>query len=266
MNIFRKLLIAALEHNSGYRDSRYNQYALAWNVKLYRVDASFEGVCAKLKEENPKAARLAPYLRNAGLIMWDEQAEFELAMEDVREGIDGKATGTAYAGIGTATATRFGIPYYGAMRRPITARHKRRTTERAVYPSGVRDWIRVAPFSGLTDFDVSYGFAGRSGGYIVMTEFEGQDLQISCDDFVERLRTSDEHGHYHYTNAWCQKLCAMIYECDQMFTTQNAAAEIMHQMAFRLGWEVEEWQKQRNKFKAERRERRYWESRDVVTA
>lgn len=266
MNIFRKLLIAALEHNCGYTSGsrRGDKYALAWNVKLYRVDASFEAVCAKLKEEDPRVARLAPHLRSAGVITWDDESAFTSAQEDACSDIDGEVTGTAYAGIGTATATRFGIPYYGKMRRPITARYKRRTTEHAFYPSGVKDWIRVDPFSGLTDFDVSYGFAGRSGGYIVMTEFEGRNLCLSTDHLVDRLNNDDNCAN-NYPNAWCQKLCAMIYECDRMFTSQKASDEIMYKMAWQLGRQVEEWQEERDKFKAERRERRYWESRDVCT-
>jgi len=261
MNIFRKLLIAALEHNCGYSDTRRNRYALAWNVKLYRVDASFEAVCDKLKKENPRAARLAPYLHEAGLIMWDEQAEFDWAMGDAREQIDAPTQGTHYAMLSPKTAARFGIQYHSSMR-PMREKYRRRTTEQTYYPALLPHWIRVKPYTDDMNFDVSYGFAGRSGGYIVMTEFEKHGLCVSNDQLIEWLRAEESS----YSNKWCRKLCAMIYECDQMFTTQKAAAEIMYQMAYRLGRNVEEWQEERTAFKAERRERRYWESRDVVTA
>lgn len=271
MNIFRKLLIAALENNCGYTSGgrHSDSYALAWNVKVYKADASIEAVTAKLAEENPRQARLVPYLIDAKVLDWHESSEYENALDSARQDIDGSAKGTSYGSVSPATCARFGLRYFRHL--PLKDRYAPITSNLGgYYPAKKAGWRIVSPYTDEMEMememDVSYTFCGRSGGYIAMTEFEGRGLRMSTDQLIEVLRDDGETEHDGYYNKWCQRLCAMIYECDRMFTTQNAAAEIMYQLAWRLGREVEEWQEERSKFKAERRERRYWESRDVVTA
>lgn len=101
-------------------------------------------------------------------------------------------------------------------------------------------------------YDVQYGFVGRSGGYITITEFEGVKLnKWDNNELVDYLNPS---LGYCAANDWAIKLLAFIEECNLYFTWENAKNEIEYQAAF-----------QYQLLYKENREREYWNSRDIQT-
>lgn len=260
MNIFRKLLIDALEDNGGYGGNhRSDRYPIAFNVKVHG-SCDVDRIIDKLAEGDPKQAKLARYLMDNDLIQWDGDSEWYWAVEQARE----SATDSdSYRTMSPTTATRFGLPYTRFPRK-----YKRRTNEGAFYPAGKPGWMSVDPYT-APRYDVKFAFAGRSGGYVVIDGFEGKQLRgMSTESLIDDIK-DDDGG---YTNEWCQALVAMIYEWDRCFTWKTATEAVRYQMAFSLNQIVEEWQEQmrdiREAKKATAREAievAYWHERDVMT-
>ena len=260
MNIFRKLLIDALEDNGGYGGHyRSDRYPIAFNVKV-NGSCDVTHIIDKLAEGDPKLAKLARYLMDNDLIQWGGDSEWYWAVEQARESV---TEGDAFRTMSPATAIRFGLPYIRFPRK-----YKRRTTEAAYYPSDKPGWVLVNPYV-APQYSVSFAFAGRSGGYVVIDGFEGKQLRsMSTESLIDDIK-DDDGG---YTNEWCQALVAMIYEWDRCFTPKVATDEVRYQMAFSLGRIVEEWREAmrdtREAKKAAAREAievAYWHERDVMT-
>jgi len=260
MNIFRKLLIDALEDNGGYGGHhRSDRYPIAYNVKVHG-SCDTAAVIAKLAEEYPKQAKLARYLMDNDLIQWDGDNEWYWAVEQARSSV---IDSDSYCTMSPTTATWFGLPYIRFPRK-----YKRRTTEAAYYPSDKPGWVLVNPYV-APQYSVSFAFAGRSGGYVVIDGFEGKQLRgMSTESLIDDIK-DDDGG---YTNKWCQALVTMIYEWDRCFTPRQATEEVRRHMAYRLGRIVEEWREAmrdvREAKKATAKEAievAYWHERDVMT-
>ena len=260
MNIFRKLLIEALERNDGYGGNyRHDSYPIAFNVKVHG-SCDVDHIIDKLAEGDPKQAKLARYLMDNDLIQWDGDSEWYWAVEQARESV---TDSDSYRTMSPTTATRFGLPYTRFPRK-----YKRRTNEGAFYPAGKPGWMSVDPYT-APRYDVEFAFAGRSGGYVVIDGFEGKQLRgMSAESLIDDIK--DDNGGY--TNKWCQALVAMIYEWDRCFTPRQATEEVRHHMAYRLGCIVEEWREAmrdvREAKKATAKEAievAYWHERDVMT-
>lgn len=260
MNIFRKLLIDALEDNGGYGGNhRSDRYPIAFNVKVHG-SCDVDHIIDKLAEEYPEQAKLAHHLMHNDLIQWDGDAHWEWAVEDARNSV---TDSDAHRTMNPTTAIRFGLPYIRFPRK-----YKRRTTEAAYYPAGKPGWVLVNPYV-APQYSVSFAFAGRSGGYVVIDTFEGKQLRgMSTESLIDDIRDDNNR----YTNKWCQGLVAMIYEWDRCFTWKTATDEVRYHMAYSLGRIVEEWRDAmrdiREAKKATAREAievAYWHERDVMT-
>lgn len=260
MNIFRKLLIEALEDNGGYGGHyRSDRYPIAFNVKVHG-SCDVDHIIDKLAEGDPKLAKLARYLMDNDLIQWDGDTHWGWAVEDARNNV---TDSDPYRTMSPTTATRFGLPYIRFPRK-----YKRRTTEAAYYPAGKPGWMQLDPWVAPT-YNVKFAFTGRSGGYVVIDGFEGKQLRgMSTESLIDDIK-DDDGG---YTNKWCQGLVAMIYEWDRCFTRKTATDEVRYHMADSLGRIVEEWRDAmrdtREAKKAAAREAievAYWHERDVMT-
>lgn len=260
MNIFRKLLIDALEDNGGYGGNyRSDRYPIAFNVKIHG-SCDNDHIIAKLAEEDPKQAKLARYLMDNDLIQWGGDSEWYWAVEQARESV---TEGDAFRTMSPATAIRFGLPYIRFPRK-----YKRRTTEAAYYPSDKPGWVLVNPYV-APQYSVSFAFAGRSGGYVVIDGFEGKQLRgMSTESLIDDIK-DDDGG---YTNKWCQSLVAMMYEWDRCFTWKTATDEVRYHMAYSLGRIVEEWREAMRDIREAKKatvkeaiEVAYWHERDVMT-
>lgn len=227
MNSWKRAAINALRHNSGYRARYHEQYALAFNVKLDYVDSSTEGVIEALREGNSDWPK--DYADKAEAYIESGRLEWdaENAWQWALEDVQRSLEdGEGYNYVRPDVSKKFGLDSEGP-------------------------------------FDVSYTQTGRSGGYIALTQFEHRDMNISNDELIERLESND--NNYHYTGAWCQKLCAFITECGLMFNSKTASKEVMYQLAFRMGQDVDELVDEDAAAAAEAEKVRYWHERDVMT-
>lgn len=228
MNGWKRALIIALRHNSGYHGGRHEgQYALAFNVKLYGVDNDIDSVTEALREPasdwpEEYADKVAGYIES-GRLTWDADQEYEWSLRSVQSSLEDDDT---YRYVRPCVGKKYGV-------------------------------------DDSQSFDVKYTQTGRSGGYIALTRFEGKEMTISNDELIERLESND--GNYRYSSHWCQKLCAFIAECALMFNSKVASAEVMHQMAWRLGSEVSDLVDEDDAAEIEALHVRYWHERDVMT-
>lgn len=227
MNGWKHALIIALRRNSGYHAGRHRgQYALAFNVKLYGVDCHIDSTIKKLRESGDWPKGSADKVEG-----YIESGRLEWDSDRQYEwAVEGARSGL-----------------------------ENNDTYRYVRP----DISKKYGLDSDGPFDVDYTQTGRSGGYIALTWFEGKEMTISNDELIERLESND--GNYRYTGEWCQKLCAFIAECDLMFNSKVASAEVIYQMAYRLGSEVSDLIDEDEAAAVEAEKVRYWHERDVLT-
>ncbi|QXN71352.1 hypothetical protein RCGINGERSNAP_84 [Rhodobacter phage RcGingersnap] len=77
--------------------------------------------------------------------------------------------------------------------------------------------------------DWEFGFAGRSGGWIVLEKWRGRDMRNPSDDDLAEMSFADLRAFYRG-----------IRTADSDFTTAKASAEVEYQAAsYREGWEAE---------------------------
>jgi hypothetical protein len=85
-------------------------------------------------------------------------------------------------------------------------------------------------------YDVQFSFEGRGGKHLCVTRFEGHDL--SGVDLAAELQgqAADKYCGPHdvYTNDWCRKLCAMMFDWSKRFTPRTASAEVNFQIAYAM--------------------------------
>lgn len=228
MNIFRKLLIEKLEQNGGYSSGYHDRYAIEYEVGLYYVDTDIDHLAKVAAEHHGLDLKLFELVRDD--IDWDYDQQWRWAQETMASHLNDS---DCYSSYGTDTAKMFGLPY---KRFPL--QYKRRTDEMAYYPAAKRHWLLVDPYINR-HFEVKFGLAGRGGKHLVITEFEGYELNISNRELIDRLEHNEEG--YNYTNKWCQALLAMMHEWEKCFTSKIASEELEWYMADQLAQKVEDY-------------------------
>lgn len=237
-NIFRHLLYKALKENGGY-GTRYEHYPIAYTVKLWNVDSSQEAVYAAIEGEKPAMHED---------LCWDADMEYQWAQEDLYRTL---TDWDSYNSPSRAACTRFGIAYEKPLEH-IRKRFKRRGSEYTSYPSKHPEFIRVKPYMDVT-CDVKFTCEGRGGAHVCVTEFEGQALRgFDADNLF------DPYYANLYSNAWCQRLLAMMHCWEDDLTSKSASEQMMYSMASRM-------EDRLNELNDESEQVAYWNSRDVLT-
>lgn len=244
MNRLRHILADRIERNCGYNSSRWERSPLEWTARFH-PNLDIDYIHRKTGDSRP----IPDSIRGA----WDESGLWAQLQEAVSRGLlDGDDC--AYRTPSLPAATRWGFQYYRPLV-PIAQRYKRRTNEMCFYPvTGASGWVKVDPYT-VTEFDVKFGIYGRGGKHVVLTEFEGRDLDMSSKDLAEAIR-EDEEGLY--PNEWCRKLLMMMDDWDEMITSKAAREEGEYLATEQLRQDMDEWY-------TEDAERQAWAERDVVT-
>lgn len=243
MNQLRHILADRIERNGGYY-SRWHHRPLEWTA-CFLPNLDIDYIHRKTGDSRP----IPDSIREA----WDESELWGWLQEVVSRGLlDGDAC--SYRMPSLPAATRWGFAYYSPAK-PIAQRYKRRTNEMCFYPvTGAPGWIKVDPYT-VPEFDAKFGLDGRGGKHVVLTEFEGRDLDMSSEDLAGAIR-EDEEGLY--PNEWCRKLLMMMDDWDQMITSDAAGSEGEYLATEQLRQDMNEWY-------TEDAERQAWAERDVVT-
>lgn len=112
---------------------------------------------------------------------------------------------------------------------------------------------------------VTFDFSGRSGGYLVVTDFDGKSLQLSNDDLIEQLELLDNDKEQttdsYYSNKWCRNLLVMLNQWENDFSRDSANQAYSYEVGFQLSQRLEtiiESMQEKDKVQ-------YWNSRDIVT-
>lgn len=195
---YREQLREAIEKNGGYHANREN-YALAWNVKMYKYP-DLDNVLKACAEnhfisEGDMVMRY-PDIRDKAVEMMEKtDGVCRWANESMCESLNDADT---YKTISPEVAERFN--YQGE--------------------------------KGLeTAFDMEFGFAGRSGGYVVIEEFEGRRGGTLLDYLDEDEIKEDDPDE----EAWAQRLLCCIAECDKMFSDESVYSEFEYQIGWQIG-------------------------------
>jgi len=250
-------LIDALEKNCGYLSGRHDKWPIAYNVKIGRIKTDPDTLLALAKADDMIPHATTEWHPDVleHLEKHEDGFDYEFELEMMREGVSDDDTYRTYS---PKTAARFGLPYYN---KRVYAR--RDATKLAYYHIGKGDWALVNPYS-CKYFDVKFGFAGRSGGYIVIEEFEGRTLRgMSTEDLTDMLQDRSESTYM--TNEWCRNLLAMMYEWDQCFTPEIATKELQYQITSRIASMHNEAVDADEARTQEQSEVSYWQTRDVMT-
>lgn len=113
--------------------------------------------------------------------------------------------------------------------------------------------------------EVTFGFAGRSGGYLVVTNFDGKSLRLSNDVLIEQLELLDNDKEQttdsYFSNKWCRDLLVMLNQWENNFSRGNVNQAYSYEAGFQLAQRLEAIiESMQEKDKVE-----YWNSRDIVT-
>lgn len=261
-NVYRRLLVGAIERNGGYRGGYHDRYALSWNVSIHEYVKPFDILFPKAlaHDYGPGSdADLDPELLTKVRNEWDDEEHmnqvWDWVVESMRRGV---VDADAYRTVRPEIAARYGLP---GSEEAMPRQYKRRTDESAYHPAGREGWIKINPYRNTLYFDVEWEFAGRQGKHLCLTEFEGHKLDMRSADLAEAIR-ENESG---YSNEWCQKLLAFIHECDLCFTQEAIREEFKYQMLYQLAQELDEVADETKRLKKEAAERQYWAERDVNT-
>lgn len=232
-NIYRRLLAEAIEKNGGY-SRHYESWPLSWDVGLYASKESFNSLYglarARLKEDwGVEQSNWTMAALTQVKLDWDHQMDsgelFNWILEDMRNSV---TDGDTYCTYRPEIAARYGLPY---TRFPRKYR-KRVPGEGPYYPAGREGWVLEDPYT-VESFEVEWEFAGRSGKHLVLTGFEGRKLERLTSEGLAGLLRGEEDGSC-YTNAWCQRLLAMIHEWDLCFTSEAVTQEWEYQASYLL--------------------------------
>lgn len=263
MNTYRKLLADAIERNGGYHGGYHERFALAWNVKLHGVympdfhwapvtkagKAFFDLVQQSVKENflGDEPLTLSADQKKMFETDWNSDSSRNVTWDTVTEDMRSSVTDDdTYRTWSPEVERRYGF-------KPDTLGYKLRRR-------------KLQKREGVTDhgpdyfFNVKWGFAGRSGGYLVLEWFEGHN--ITMRNLADEIR-GDETGTF--SNEWCRKLLAMIDEWDSSFSRQNVKKEFEYQVAYRAASELFDLHEQHEKDVEEATEAQFWAERDVRT-
>lgn len=230
-NIWRHLLVRAIEANGGYCAQR-DRYALEWNVACYGGIDDFDTLLAKARQGDNDFSIKADTDLDAGLLAklkveWgDDKHRFDVWMwviDDMRESVKGDDT---YRFLSPNIERRYGVN---------------------------------SPDAG---FDVDWVFEGRSGKHLCLSRFQHRDLEKHYTDLAREI-TEDDNGSY--TNSWCLKLLAFIHESDICFTRQKVEEEFEYQVLWQFCSKLDEIAGQTEKMRKEAAEAAFWAERDVAT-
>jgi len=219
-------LIDALEKNCGYLSGRHDKWPIAYNVKIGRIKTDPDTLLALAKADDMIPHATTEWHPDVleHLEKHEDGFDYEFELEMMREGVSDDDTYRTYS---PKTAARFGLP-------------------------------------DCKYFDVKFGFAGRSGGYIVIEEFEGCTLRgMSTEDLTDTLQDRSESTYM--TNEWCRNLLAMMYEWGQCFTPEIATKELQYQITSRIASMHNEAVDADEARTQEQSEVSYWQTRDVMT-
>lgn len=230
-NIWRHLLVRAIEANGGYC-ARHDRYALEWNVACYAGIGDFDTLLAKAREGGNDFGITADTDLDAGLLAelkfeWDGQQNqsdmWGWVIDDMRQSVERDDT-------------------YRFLRPEIEQRY------------GVS--------SGESGFDVDWVFEGRGGKHLCLSRFQYRDLEKHYTDLAGEI-AEDVTGEY--SNSWCLKLLAFIHESDICFTREKVEQEFEYQVFWQFCSKLEEIADQTNRLRKEAAEAAFWAQRDVAT-
>ncbi len=259
MNTYRRMLADAIERNGGYSSGYRERYALAWNVKLDQGVPDFDWDPLTNRDREFKARvleRLAEnFLGNTELNISDDQKAFfetewnsessrtnvwDMVREDMARSVTDDDT---YRTWSPEVERRYGFE--------VDAMQRKRLKGLGLEPPN------------YYYFDVSWTFAGRSGGYLCLDKFESRNIAVRAEGLAEEIREDDSGT---FSNEWCRKLLAMIEEWDVCFSREAVRSEFLYQCAYRAASFLSDLHAEHEAQGKEDAERLFWAERDVVTA
>lgn len=226
MNVYRKMLIEAVERNGGYH-ARWGSYPIEYTVGLYYTKNGIEDYVEGLIKSGELDPKLWRLIEDAFVEDFDMDAQWQHVQWEMASSLD-----YAFKTYGQDTATKFGLPY-----RRFPNQYKRKDKESAYWPTSKEGWALVDPYIEL-QFDVEFSLEGRGGKHLVIVEFEGHKLSgMSSKAFIEALEDPDTQ----YSNEWCRNLLAMMQEWDVLFTSVAASAEFDYLMEGNIMQSIEDF-------------------------
>lgn len=194
------LLLEKIKDNGGYHANR-DSYDLAWNVKLHlRVRP----------EEIRRHIAESHFINEADLVLHHPQVdEFIYEQLTNNKNIDEWAREAMCESVNDAD------------------------TYKMISPEVAQKYGYTGKLGLEEPFDMKFSFAGRSGGYITIEEFEGR----KGDRFRDYL-DPEENEDDEYEQQWALHLLMCIEECDKMFTQVAARDEYEYQIAFYIAQEL----------------------------
>ena len=190
--------IATICQQHGIQARHYgNVQPFCFNVKMYK-DWSFKEVFDKMVEEHylsPAEAIIEIRDVDALAQRWKDwyQTAYDTALEDMR---------TSYIEDDWA---------------------------RFVRPHLERKYRIKVPDDG---WEVKFEQQGRSGGWMVLTRFEGIEFRTLTHDPDHQFMDVDDVGHD--GDLYRRKLCAYLEECVHMLCEKSRYNELLYQLAFQM--------------------------------
>lgn len=199
---YREQLREAIEKNGGYHANR-ESYALAWNVKMYKypdLDNVLKACVDNFFISEGDMVMRYPDIRDKAVeLMEKTDGVCRWAQESMCESLNDS---DVYKMISSEVAERFN--YQGKEGQE-------------------------------TPFDMEFGFAGRSCGYVVVDEFEGRKGDRLLD-YLDEDEIKEEDPR---EEAWAQRMLCLIAECDKMFESNAVHREFEYQIGWQIGQALE---------------------------
>lgn len=226
MNVYRKMLIEAVERNGGYY-TRWESYPIEYVVGLYYTLGDLDDYADAMINEKTLDPKLW------GIIKEDFSDSFD--MDDHWHDVQGRMADLddcAYRTYSPETAAKFGLPY-----EKFPNKYQRIDKDLAYFPAQKKGWKRVNPYINL-EFEVDFTLQGRNGKHLCIAKFDGHTLGgLSNERFIEALEDPDTQ----FSNEWCRNLLAMMEEWEVCFTPKAASSEFDYLMKDRILQCIEEF-------------------------